>query len=99
MSLNFDSPFLGMRMPPVTSQFLYLLCYKPGEPNKAVQTLEGKKKKSLSALDESCVGPLGIYTLEFMICHWILLIYILFYNSQWALEAPGSHPNQSENKE
>ena len=42
--LFFDSPFLSMRMPPVTSQFLYLLYYKPGEPNKAVQTLEEKKK-------------------------------------------------------
>ena len=33
-----------MRMPPVTSQFLYLLYYKPGELNKAVQILEEKKK-------------------------------------------------------
>lgn len=48
-----------MRMPPVTSQFTHLLCYKPDEPNRAVPVSRGKKKKSLPALDESRVGPTG----------------------------------------
>lgn len=46
--------------PLITSQFLCLLGYRLDEPNRAVPvpSLE-LKKKSLSALDENCMGFLG----------------------------------------